>query len=111
MATRILEGTWEEILAHHETLSGKHVRVIVLDPHEVEPKNLIEFLGDFVGSLSLECPDTAERVDESFSAIVLEKHSRRSETDERSKTIVDTPSESSRKNKASRPANDNDDTV
>lgn len=86
MEPLILEGTWEEILKHHKVLAGKRVRVIVLGsqplaPLREEPQNLRDFLGDFVGSVSVEPPPTAENTNEVFSEIVARKHSRESRDD------------------------------
>ncbi len=81
MEPLVLEGTWEEILKHRKALAGKRVRVIVLEsqtpsPLSEEPRNLLDFLGDLVGSLSIEPPPTAENTSEVFSEIVSKKHSR-----------------------------------
>lgn len=38
MATQILEGTWEEITKHAQSLVGKKVRLTVLDD-EAQPKS------------------------------------------------------------------------
>jgi len=42
MAQQILEGTWEEIVAHADELTGKHIKVIVeaTVPETVEQPNV-----------------------------------------------------------------------
>ncbi len=32
MTTQVLEGTWEEIAKHAKRLTGKHLRVTIVDP-------------------------------------------------------------------------------
>jgi len=46
----VLEGTLEEIVKQHPELSGKRVRIYVLDSEE-SATNLRDFLGAWVGSI------------------------------------------------------------
>ncbi|MDW8289617.1 MAG: hypothetical protein RMM06_02745 [Armatimonadota bacterium] len=81
MERLVLEGTWEEILAQQEKLRGKRVRVTVLEEEapeiQTEAKNLLEFLGPFVGCISSEELPDAAKVEEEFGKIVEEKFARR----------------------------------
>ncbi len=56
----IIEGTLQEIIEQHPDLSGKRVRLYVLD--SMEPaQNLLEFLGNWVGSVHI--PDALQATD------------------------------------------------
>ncbi|MCS6830403.1 MAG: hypothetical protein RMM08_03845 [Armatimonadota bacterium] len=81
MAQLVIEGTWEEILAQQEQLRGKRVRVTVLEANtpevQTEAKNLLEFLGPFVGCIDSEGLPDAAKVEEEFGKIIEEKFSRR----------------------------------
>jgi hypothetical protein len=37
MSQQVLEGTWEEIMQHAEELSGKHVRLTIVDEFSRQP--------------------------------------------------------------------------
>lgn len=56
---QVIEGTWEEIAQHADSLAGHHVRVEVLEPETAvppadglpAPRNLADLLGDYVGAV------------------------------------------------------------
>ncbi len=57
---QIIEGTLREIFEKHPELSDKRVRLYVLDGSE-PAQNLLEFLGDWVGSVNI--PDSVQATD------------------------------------------------
>jgi hypothetical protein len=70
MSLTVIEGRWEEICAHASELQGRRVRLIVLPEAEeataVEQTSMLEFLGDYVGSVQ----GSSEPVSEQAEAIV-----------------------------------------
>jgi hypothetical protein len=70
MSLTVIEGRWEEICARASELQGRRVRLIVLPEAEeataVEQTSMLEFLGDYVGSVQ----GSSEPVSEQAEAIV-----------------------------------------
>ncbi|PSF27797.1 hypothetical protein C7H19_24885 [Aphanothece hegewaldii CCALA 016] len=86
MEYHFIEGTWEEVLAHTPELSGHRVRVTILEnepleTHSLSPKNLAEALMGRVGRLSFDVPDFANKAEDLFTDILVEKHKRRFDSD------------------------------
>ena len=80
MAEReIFEGTWEELTAYADELRGKLLRLTVISTasnsgEAAEPKNLAEFLGDFVGSVEGSGANNSEDTAEKFTQHLVKKH-------------------------------------
>lgn len=79
MASRTLEGTWEEIQAQANELKGHRLRVTILDAETngQEEIPLDRLLSDRVGILDLGTAPAARDVKEVFGDIVTEKLNRR----------------------------------
>jgi len=48
MESRVIEGTWEEILSHGQELAGRRVRVAVLDAPDTPPAMLDQVLAPLI---------------------------------------------------------------
>jgi len=72
MSLTVLEGRWEEICARALELQGRRVRLIVLPEAEeattIAHASMLEFLGDYVGSVQ----GSNEPVSEQAEAIIGE---------------------------------------
>jgi hypothetical protein len=82
MAEQVLEGTWEEITQHADELSGKRVRLTVLEDSSsrqagqsaLEERPLAEMLEGLVGVIDSREPFTPpERGRDAFGEAVVEK--------------------------------------
>lgn len=82
MAERVIEGTWEEIAEHGEQLSGKRVRLTVLDetyPENgntttIETKPSSEVLAELTGVIdSRATSPTLPRKRSAYGELVVEK--------------------------------------
>jgi|YNPBryunderm2012_1023409.scaffolds.fasta_scaffold58786_2 hypothetical protein len=73
----VLEGTLEEIVRQHPELSGKRVRVYVLESGE-SAANLRDFLGAWVGSIRVPPTLPASEVKRVFEESLHEKLERTS---------------------------------
>jgi hypothetical protein len=74
----VLEGTLEEIVQQHPELSGKRVRIYVLDSEE-SATNLRDFLGEWVGSIRVPPTLQASEVKRVFEESLHEKLERTSD--------------------------------
>jgi hypothetical protein len=74
----VLEGTLEEILEQHPELSGKRVRVYVLDTAE-PPASLRDFLGEWIGIIKAHPTIQASEVKRVFEQALMEKFNRGSQ--------------------------------
>ena len=74
----VLEGTLEEIVKQHPELSGKRVRIYVLDSEE-PATNLRDFLGAWVGSIRVPPTLQASEVKRVFEESLHEKLERTSD--------------------------------
>ena len=81
MVRQTFEGTWEEIVEHAAELTGRRVRVTVVEnPSEGKP-SLEELMSGYVGSVSSEQPhNLSERVEEVFGEIIEEKQNKRKQS-------------------------------
>jgi len=78
----IFEGTWEELATHAEELRGKRLRLtIISNPGDADeanqpfqPKNLAEFLGDFIGSVEGNSANNSEDTGDKFTRYLVKKH-------------------------------------
>lgn len=82
MTLKTFEGSWEDIQAHTNELTGHRVRVTVLDSLDTNPQNqqgmsLAEKLRGKVGTVEGASPDLSEKTDEVFSALTQEKYPKR----------------------------------
>lgn len=68
----VLEGTLEEIVKQHPELSGKRVRIYVLDSEE-SATNLRDFLGEWVGIIRVPPVIQASEVKRVFEESLQEK--------------------------------------
>jgi hypothetical protein len=68
----VLEGTLEEIVQQHPELSGKRVRVYVLESGE-SAANLRDFLGEWVGIIRVPPVIQASEVKRVFEQSLQEK--------------------------------------
>jgi hypothetical protein len=68
----VLEGTLEEIVKRHPELSGKRVRIYVLDSEE-SATNLRDFLGEWVGIIRVPPVIQASEVKRVFEESLQEK--------------------------------------
>jgi hypothetical protein len=68
----VLEGTLEEIVKQHPELSGKRVRIYVLDSEE-PATNLRDFLGEWVGIIRVPPVIQASEVKRVFEESLQEK--------------------------------------
>jgi hypothetical protein len=68
----VLEGTLEEIVQQHPELSGKRVRIYVLDSEE-SATNLRDFLGEWVGIIRVPPVIQASEVKRVFEQSLQEK--------------------------------------
>ena len=82
MGQQVLEGTWEEIVQHAEELSGKRVRLTVLDKstqqraenHPIEERPLSELLEGLIGLIDSSEPSTAfPRKRSAYGEAIIEK--------------------------------------
>jgi hypothetical protein len=82
MSQQVLEGTWEEIVEHSDELSGRRVRLIVIDESaipsgrelSVEERPLAELLDGLVGVIDSREPfPTPERQGDAFGEGVIAK--------------------------------------
>jgi hypothetical protein len=82
MAERVLEGTWEEIAQHADELSGKRVRLTVLEEYSprqagqsaLEERPLSELLEGLIAVIDSREPFTQpERERDAFGEAVVEK--------------------------------------
>jgi hypothetical protein len=82
VSQQVLEGTWEEILQHAEELSGKHVRLTIVDESSVQPgdelpieeRPLSELLEGLIGAIDSREPFTPpKRKRDAFGEAVVEK--------------------------------------
>lgn len=68
----VIEGTLREIVEQYPELVGKRVRVYVME--NTEPaQNLLEFLGDWVGSVHISDSFQATQVEEVVEQAILAK--------------------------------------
>ncbi len=74
----VLEGTLEEIVKQHPELSGKRVRIYVLDSEE-SATNLRDFLGEWVRSIRVPPTLQASEVKRVFEESLHEKLERTSD--------------------------------
>lgn len=79
MTPQVLEGTWEEIVAHADELKGCQVRLVVMKPQadqedESKQRSLPKEWDGLVGTLSFGPDDLAEHSEEYFGQIVEEKY-------------------------------------
>lgn len=72
----IVEGTWDEVLAHADEFRGKRVQVTVLPEPQVdgETGSLYDFLGDFIGSLEGSGTNYSDDTGKKFADDMAEKH-------------------------------------
>ena len=83
MVRQSFEGTWEEITRHAAELTGRRVRLTVLEdsPNGSTPApemSLAEALKDYVGAFSSATPhNDSENVKELWGQYVEEKHQKR----------------------------------
>ena len=78
----IFEGTWEELTAYADELRGKLLRLTIISTasnsgeatEPAEPKNLAEFLGNFVGSVEGSGANNSEDTAEKFTQYLVKKH-------------------------------------
>ena len=78
----ILEGTWDELAIHANELRGKRLRLTVISntipvdeaTEPVQPKNLAEFLGDFIGSVEGSGENNSDDTGEKFTQYLVKKH-------------------------------------
>lgn len=82
MAERVIEGTWEEIAEHGGQLSGKRVRLTVLDENYPENGNTTtteanpatEVLAALTGVIDSRTPSpTSPRKHSAYGELVVEK--------------------------------------
>ena len=85
MSEQVLEGSWEEIVGHSDELSGKHVRLTVLDESPdraarqllIEDRPLEELLKSLTGVIDSREPSPAFASKESaWGDAVVEKFRR-----------------------------------
>jgi hypothetical protein len=74
----VLEGTLEEIVQQHPELSGKRVRIYVLDSEE-SATNLRDFLDEWVGIIRVPPVIQASEVKRVFEQSLQEKFERTSD--------------------------------
>lgn len=85
MVKNIIEGSWEEIVKHAAELSGRRVRVTVLDeavstPPPSNEQTLDKLLAGYVGSVTAPAPhNLSENVKDVFGTIVQAKHRKQQE--------------------------------
>lgn len=78
----IFEGTWEELVAHADELRGKLLRLTIISntthvgeaTEAIQPKNLAEFLGDFIGSVEGSGENNSDGTREKFTQYLVKKH-------------------------------------
>ena len=76
---QIIEGTWEEISQHADTLAGHRLRVEILErepaavPANGAPQNLAELLGDYIGAARGAGEALSERTGERFAEHLAQK--------------------------------------
>jgi hypothetical protein len=82
MSQQVLEGTWEEVLQHADELSGRRVRLTVLDEParqpgtgpSIEERPLSELLEGLVGAIDSREPYAPpKRKQDAFGEAVIEK--------------------------------------
>ena len=82
MSQQVLEGTWEEIVQHAEELSGKLVRLTVLDQathqrgeqRSIEERPLSELLEGLIGVIDSSEPSPASsRKRSAYGDAIIEK--------------------------------------
>ena len=82
MSQQVLEGTWEEIMQHAEELSGKHVKLTIVDESSrqpgdelpIEERPLSELLEGLIGAIDSREPFTPpKRKRDAFGEAVVEK--------------------------------------
>ena len=84
MTQPIYEGTWEEIVSHASELTGRRVRLTVLDHISDEVNtppgySLAEALQGKVGIIEGASPDLSTHTGERFAELMREKHLKREE--------------------------------
>ncbi len=84
MTQPIYEGTWEEIASHASELSGRRVRLTVLDqiPDEVRTPpcySLAEALKGKVGIIDGASPDLSSHTGDKFAELMQEKYLKQKE--------------------------------
>lgn len=79
---QFIEGTWEEIARHAESLSGRRLRLEILDQEPPSspdscptpgPRNLAELLGDYTGSVQGTGEALSEQTGERFTDYLARK--------------------------------------
>ncbi len=87
MEALILEGTWEELQSHEAELSGRRVRLIVIDNDQdaagvptgtnesssPKERTLAEVFAGRIGNVSFDPPDLSENVEQEFGKILRQK--------------------------------------
>jgi len=77
MSLTIIEGRWEEICVRAPELQGRRVRLIVLPEAEEATTSahasMLEFLGDYVGSVQGGHEPVSEQAEATFGEILAEK--------------------------------------
>ncbi|MGK7927287.1 MAG: hypothetical protein AB4290_18925 [Spirulina sp.] len=77
MTPQTLEGTWEEILARASELTGKRVRLTILEEESRDrppTQSLAQLLQGRVGRVSFQPPNLSERTSETFTDLLVEKY-------------------------------------
>ena len=82
MTLKTFEGSWEDIQAHTDELTGHRVRVTVLDsaenhPQEQQRRSLADQLRGKVGTVEGASPDLSENTDKVFSDLMQENYPNR----------------------------------
>jgi hypothetical protein len=77
MSLTVIEGRWEEICAHASELQGRRVRLIILPEAEdntpLPHASMLDFLGDYVGSVQGSDKPIAEQAESIIGEIFTEK--------------------------------------
>lgn len=68
----VIEGTLQEIVQQHPELVDKRVRVYVIEDAE-HARNLLEFLGDWVGSVNIPDSFQATQVEQVVEQVISDK--------------------------------------
>jgi hypothetical protein len=69
-----MEGTWDELSSHAAEFQGKRLRLTVVAEDAPAPRNLAEFLGDFVGCIDGSGANNSDDTGSKFAAYVAKKH-------------------------------------
>ncbi len=85
MTQPIYEGTWEEIASHSSELTGRRVRLTVLDQISEDKKtspdySLAEALKGKIGIIEGTSPDLSNHTGEKFAELMQEKHLKREQS-------------------------------